>query len=559
MMCYDMSNVPSILSQLPADFVTIDEEMSGIHNPEFNMRNKKHDDPDGRYAKMVPVAKRYAMIQFGLCLWTKAPAGKEGETVYEATPYCFYTFADNGPDVCLSTSAISFLRNNKMDFAKWIGKGTTFANEKEEAYLKSKFLEVEEVKNGGNDNKVTLTRQNDLDFIKRNSEKLEAFVADADAKEFLFDKCNAFLRRALYQLVEETQPALTVSKTLDERIKLIKMDAAAKKSHQAAVIIENRKKYESAMGLRLVFNELVAAKKPVVGHNCMFDFLFCVTHLDGPLPDDFSEFKTKFSAMFPVVFDTKYICAEITKTLGNKDESSLGELYRNLVSGPAKDEAAAAAAADDAAANGTEIESISLNDTTSARPKVTIRYAEGFGQYNEGDGQFHDAGWDAYCTGACFVHQLAEVGSMDAMVTVAGNRLFMMQSLYHMDLDPARPSGILKIPGSLIFVGSFGESTKTEHIVDCCVTAGYELTTLEVLWIDGTSTFVAINTTDSAAEIVQKLTANLLPERKEWVVQTYDDYKNPKPVVAEGDDAGVEMAVEGTTEGSQEPKRPRLD
>lgn len=558
---------PKLKEQIhTASFATFDEEMSGIMNPEFSLRNKKHDDPDGRYAKMVPVAKRYGMIQFGLCLWHKV--GGEGEVDWEATPYCFYVFADNGPDVCLSTSSISFLRNNKMDFAKWIGKGCNYANEKEQAWLQAKWLEVADNKDS---DKIVLTRQNDLDFVERNVAKLESFVADADAKEFIFDKCNAFLRRALYQKVEECHPQLAVSKTADERIKLIKMDDAAKKNHEAAMLVESRKKYEQGMGMRLVFNELVAAKMPVVGHNCMFDLLFCLTHFDGPLPDEFSEFKTKLATMFPVVFDTKYICAEITKD--NKDESSLGELYRNLVSDPAKNAAAAAAAADEEATNGAEIGSIALNEGTAAavRPKVTIRYAEGFGQYSEGDGQFHDAGWDAYITGACFVHQLAEVGSMDAMTTVAANRLFMMQSLYHMDLDPVRPPGFLKIAGSLIYLGNFDLETKTEHIVACCVDAGYALTSLEVLWIDGSSTFVAVNTTDSPAEIVRKCKENVPEGKGEWVVQTYNEYKNPAPAVSDAAvdvaveaavdaEAGVAMTVEGVSPEvvSYDPKRARL-
>ena len=94
---------------LSCKFISIDEEMTGIMSPDWQQRNKKYDDPDGRYAKMVPVAKRYAIIQFGLCCWhdITLPNGEQG---MEASPFTFYIFADNGPDVTLSSSSIAFLR-----------------------------------------------------------------------------------------------------------------------------------------------------------------------------------------------------------------------------------------------------------------------------------------------------------------------------------------------------------------------------------------------------------------------------------------------------------------
>jgi hypothetical protein len=71
-----------------------------------------------------------------------------------------------------------------------------------------------------------------------------------------------------------------------------------------------------------------------------------------------------------------------------------------------------------------------------------LRHAPEFEAYYAEGGQFHDAGWDAYCTGALFCHELDRVsGKMAEMQERAGNKLFMMQSLYHMDLDPNRPNG----------------------------------------------------------------------------------------------------------------------
>jgi len=193
------------------------KEMTGIHHPSWEQRNKKADDPSDRYAKMVPVAKRYAIIQFGLVLWHEVTA-PNGEECIEASPYNFFVFPDNGPDISMSLSAMTFLRSNHLDFGKWITAGVPYANEKDEAYLRTKFSqekkkEEEKVDDGdaaaaagaapvpaAAPQKIVLTKQQDIDFVARNTAKLEEFVADADATEFVFEKCNAYLRRVLYQV-----------------------------------------------------------------------------------------------------------------------------------------------------------------------------------------------------------------------------------------------------------------------------------------------------------------------------------------------------------------------
>jgi hypothetical protein len=136
-----------------------------------------------------------------------------------------------------------------------------------------------------------------------------------------------------------------------------------------------------------------------------------------------------------------------------------------------------------------------------------IYYADGFDQYATGNRQFHDAGWDAYCTGALFTHELKQselsdpIEAMKAMTSNAGNKLFMMQSLYHMDIDPKRPNGWLKFSGLLLHLSKFDSEVKNDGILKVFTNAGYVLTTLEVLWIDGTSTFVSIDTTDSEVRV----------------------------------------------------------
>ncbi len=54
---------------------------------------------------------------------------------------------------------------------------------------------------------------------------------------------------------------------------------------------------------------------------------------------------------------------------------------------------------------------------------------------------FHDASYDAYCTGSVFANETRSLTREQIFSCV--NKLFMMQSLYYMDLDPEKPFGFL--------------------------------------------------------------------------------------------------------------------
>ncbi len=120
-----------------------------------------------RYAKMRPVASRYNIIQLGLCTFTKEKPGKgQGqEEQLVARPYNIYACADEGEDVCLSLSAISFLRGNNMNFNQWLSKGVTYVNAAGEAALR-KRVEQEREKDRQNAEGGALNANNRLKLTR---------------------------------------------------------------------------------------------------------------------------------------------------------------------------------------------------------------------------------------------------------------------------------------------------------------------------------------------------------------------------------------------------------
>ena len=409
-------------------------------------------------------------------------------------------FSDSGADISLSASSISFLRNNGMDFGTWISKGVPYSDKTREVFLRKKYLDVAPAPAAVNDTiRMVLTKQTDIDFLNRNRINLDSFLADDKSTAFTFEKCNPYLRRALYQLMEFDYPSLTVRKNAMELLEVLKLSEEARSTLLAKAIEDGKRSFNELMGFRLVFLDMISAKKPLVGHNCLFDFMFMMRWLDSPFlegkMETLSDFKIRFNDYFPVTFDTKYIAE--CGMMGDEvyTDTSLGALYENTVSSVTK---------------GTTL----------------LQYAPGFDDYYSHGGQFHDAGWDAYCTGALFYHQLKTQSSMAELTKLTGNKLFMMQSLFHIDIDPLQPNGFIKVKGALLHLGNFDKDTKMDAILNIFIAAGYVLSSLSATWIDGTSTFMVVNTSDSPAEVILKVS---LPDG--WLLRTYEEFTVPQQIV----------------------------
>lgn len=67
------------------------------------------------------------------------------------------------------------------------------------------------------------------------------------------------------------------------------------------------------VGFSNVFQTLVEAKKPLVGHNMFFDLLFMYHHFYKPLPKSLDHFKRDIMKLFPKIFDTKNVLAGVPK------------------------------------------------------------------------------------------------------------------------------------------------------------------------------------------------------------------------------------------------------
>jgi poly(A)-specific ribonuclease len=495
-----------------SEFISFDLEMTGIMSNGREGRNSKYDTPQARYAKMVPVASKYAIVQIGLCFFQKDTVnlGK-----YVAYPYTFYVFPESGNDIVLSASSIKFLKENNMDFNTWISKGIKFVDNYQDEYMKKKYdiQSTDNVEAALNispppvQKQIVLTTQSDIEFMDKQTTGLNIMLNSETETQFEFDFCNAYLKKAIYQYMDKNHPTISLTKNENGRLVAMKMDNAEKEKFDMETKLKNIKEYEENLGFKKVFKDLISSKKPIVGHNCFFDILFCFRWLDRPLCPDLGDFKSILNICFPIIYDTKYIanCGLIGEKYSNTVLSTLYEdfvLPKNEISN------------DDS--NKMESE-CNVNNNEILIP---CSFGVGHDQYNSSK-QFHDAGYDAYCTGAIFIAECEKVKLIGSSITEADNKLFMMQSLYHMDLSPSNNKhGWVKFTGLIILISNFEASTVTGDIVKVFTTAEYDEGVLDLVRIDATSSFITIeNCEESIDEIKMKL---IIPTG--WKMESYDEH-----------------------------------
>lgn len=518
---------PELKSRIKnALFIAIDEEMTGIFDR--NNRNRKNDDPSVRYARMIPVASRYSIIQVGISIFmhskSQSDIAEEGMVVedtsneYLVYPYTFYIFPEPycGSDVVLSPSSIDFLNKNNMDWMKWISKGIPFINAEDEISLRKKFgqdIESNDTPNADatsavvepapQQQRIVLQKAWDIEFMTKNMDGFSKMLEDPTKNDFEFDKCNAFLMKYIHQTMEFDHKNVCVKKNNDGKLVATKVSEEEKAAFDIIHKQERKKAFEDAVGFRMVFNDLVECKKPIVGHNCFFDLLFLMKWLEGPLPSDMSSFVDKFNKLFPEVYDTKYIAA--SGILGIKyQETALCDIYDQLLG---KGFAAAAAS------TGSDVTAI--NNALEAINSLKIVSANGFENYKSTESQqLHDAGYDSYCTGSVFAAEIAIANGFNNIKQNAVNKLFMMQSIYHMDIDPAAAPtfGSVKYEGVVIYIHGFAEKTTTEDLIKLASSTGLDKALIEIIWIDGSSVLACLQCADTYDAIINKMNQELVKE-----------------------------------------------
>eukprot|EP00038_Savillea_parva_P031262 m.84309 g.84309 ORF g.84309 m.84309 type:complete len:635 (-) comp9591_c1_seq3:2059-3963(-) len=490
-----------------AAFVAIDFEMSGIGA----WRQNKEDTAQDRYTTMRATVDKYTIVQFGVAVFTEVQPGQ-----YESRPYNFFTFPSglSGRDVTLSSSAIRFLADNGMDFQSWLAEGIPYVTATRTQTLRDNILTPPAPKPRDTSSKVQLTWDSDKAFVAEALPRFETWLtqttspknmknASNDVSEFVFPPCNAWLRRAIYQEVEALVDACGATGVEKEARKMdsgewavvvMYLTPAQQAEREETKAQERQAKFDAAVGVTRVFNALVDAKKPLVGHNCLYDLMFMLHNFDDPLPETYNAFTARVHYLFPNVCDTKHLAATgsvaPSRVPGRRYEATaLGALYKHIIA---------------PSVGGVDTRA---DATTATGCSVTLPDVDMFEHYRQGDGEaFHEAGWDAHCTGVVFAHLVPDyvvdatgtvaghgIKGIEAVCHAAGNWLHGTGTVLRWNLKGEPATQAILDEGATLYITGLTSDDKTPHI-DRIFQGGLLDGEIrhEVQWVSGSSAFVSV-------------------------------------------------------------------
>lgn len=440
-------------------------------------------------------------------------------------------------EVTFNPSSIQFLAQNNMSFDHMVASGIPYVTKENAEKLMNNYYEKqtedsqETKKPTTPRSKVKLVHLQDRNFHARSMASLREWLdaaihqhenneenAAPEGSSFLLPPCNSFLRRALYESIETEYPNLIVE-THNSQIRVLRLNAEERQQRKNRLKREGWEKIlREKLGVYRVFlaltkacngttassqaehmmlassieeamatfepedqTEGTARKVPLIVHNGLQDLFFMMTHFHhADLPDSWVECKQLIHSYFPVIYDTKCMASEYVSRQNDRTPTHLSAVYEQ---------------------------------TLSSHPQWNRTFQ------NSGDGgeqqQDHDAGWDAYMTGAAFcglsytIHDVLEYPPVqscrsqfklwncdpedEAFAKMYGrNKVHFHLSPYTIDLETAEIDPMVNGMSrqSTYSVAGINSSISTRDIVRCLtgltdfdgVRVNYEIN-----WVDDTS------------------------------------------------------------------------
>jgi len=515
-----------------ATFVSIDGEFTGLN---AYRGISPFDTPAERYDKVKESVRQFLLIQFGLSTFHFDKSSNS----YLNRTYNFYVWprpcSRNAPDprfLC-QTSSIDFLINQNFDFNKLFRSGISYLRPSELLKLTDSLKERQEVRrqslhnqNQENGGSLIPIPEDQEQFMKDVHQQIQNFMAGEDIQMEL-GKCNGFQRKLIYQTAKEKYKDLSLSSITnshgDRVILVVKADEEEQERLAGERDGAELSDLEAALGFTQVINKISESGKLVVGHNMILDLAQTINQFCGSLPESYQDFKFMAAEVFPRILDTKLMA----NTIPFKQEifnSSLEELHKAVQSSP------------------------------YTLPKVEAAEA-GLG-YDADSERFHEAGYDAYITGLCFIAMANRLGDLclasdkqsskahnnksqvlpdSPLLSPFYNKLYLMKiadipymNLTGEDLKPER---------SHVFHVQFPKEWKTSDIIHLFSPFGHVF----ISWVDDCSAFVSLKDRDWSNQVLNNFKSGDLTYR----VQSYDDFiKSKENNVVTSQNTGITPTLE---------------
>ena len=429
------------------DFAAFDFEMTGLSTSAAQSFNGV-DSLQERYLKVRDAGANIAAVQFGLCLFKWREPVSAQPIGLEAKPFNFWVYPrtwDNQREgdsrLVFQTGSIEFLASCGFDFNRSLRAGVSYVDLATARGLEDRFQQRLDERSSRGDGEPAggIDLSTVRDFAARAlSEALaaaatlheaprerqgeaagpaaapEAVPAAAQAtaqaqalvqvnpfgeRYVVLPPCNGFIRRLIYQELPKSFPRVHVAKLPEDngerrfggefRLRLTLCPegvAPADLTRRGAQdeMARERRELEEAVGLGRVIEALVAAKKPLVGHNCLLDLGHFAHKFIAPMPEQLEEWRAQLHAALPVIVDTKHLFQTEPQLKGWVPLNSLAQCFQGSQQGQFWH---------------------STNPVLALEPEFA-RYAPA------GDGAelHHEAGYDALMTGVVYARALCKLG-----------------------------------------------------------------------------------------------------------------------------------------------------
>uniref|UniRef100_A0A2I3S9Q8 Poly(A)-specific ribonuclease PARN n=1 Tax=Pan troglodytes TaxID=9598 RepID=A0A2I3S9Q8_PANTR len=471
-----------------ADFFAIDGEFSGISDgPSVSALTNGFDTPEERYQKLKKHSMDFLLFQFGLCTFKFDYT----DSKYITKSFNFYVFPKpfnrSSPDVkfVCQSSSIDFLASQGFDFNKVFRNGIPYLNQEEERQLREQYDEKRSQANGAgalsyvspNTSKCPVTIPEDQKkFIDQVVEKIEDLLQSEENKNLDLEPCTGYPKGIHVETLETEKK--------ERYIVISKVDEEERKRREQQKHAKEQEELNDAVGFSRVIHAIANSGKLVIGHNMLLDVMHTVHQFYCPLP-----------AVSDLLLDTKLMAStQPFKDIINN--TSLAELEKRL------------------------------KETPFNPPKVES--AEGFPSYDTASEQLHEAGYDAYITGLCFISMANYLGSFlsppkihvsarSKLIEPFFNKLFLMRvvdipylNLEGPDLQPKRDH-VLHV--------TFPKEWKTSDLYQLFSAFG----NIQISWIDDTSAFVSLSQPEQV-----KIAVNTSKYAESYRIQTYAEYMGRK-------------------------------
>ncbi|XP_029432422.1 poly(A)-specific ribonuclease PARN isoform X2 [Rhinatrema bivittatum] len=476
-------NLPKVCEAIKeADFLAIDGEFSGISDgPSVSALTNGFDTPEERYQKLKKHSMDFLLFQFGLCTFKFDYV----EDKYIIKSFNFYIFPKpfnrSSPDVkfVCQSSSIDFLANQGFDFNKVFRNGIPYLNQEEERQLREQYEERRYQANGistvsyisPNSAKTPVNvPEEQKAFIEKVVDNVEDFLQDKEKTVLELEPCTGYQRKLIFQTLNWKYPRGIHVETLESEKKeryivISKVDEEERRRREQQKQAREEEELNDAVGFSRIIHAISNSAKLVVGHNMLLDVMHTIHQFFCQLPEDVNEFKEVTTCVLPRLLDTKLMAStQPFKEIINN--TSLADLEKRLKDAPFK--------------------------------PPSVESAESFPSYNTDSEQLHEAGYDAYITGLCFISMANFLGSFlsppklnvsprSKLIEPFYNKLFLMRvmdipylNLEGPDLQPKRDN-VLHV--------TFPREWKTSDLYQLFSAFG----NIQVSWIDDTSAFVSLS------------------------------------------------------------------